>query len=104
MMGTGIAFSTTVPCTYVITNWFDDHRGLALGIFVSASSFFGMPMIMLSNHIIMVSGWRHAYLILAIPVFLAIPVILPLIRSRPPQKPSACTSMQRTPLGLPGYE
>ena len=25
MIGTGIAFSTTVPCTYVITNWFDDH-------------------------------------------------------------------------------
>ena len=42
-----IAFSTTVPCAYVITNWFEDHRGLALGIFASASSFFGMPMIML---------------------------------------------------------
>src|SRR5229473_3173546 len=104
MIGTGIAFSTTVPCTYVITNWFDDHRGLAFGIFVSASSFFGMPMIMLSNHIIMVSGWRHAYLILAIPVFLAIPVILLLIRSRPPQKAVAGTSRQRTRIDLPGYE
>jgi len=104
MIGTGIAFSTTVPCTYVITNWFDDHRGLALGIFVSASSFFGMPMIMLSNHIIMVSGWRHAYLILAIPVFLAIPVILLLIRSRPPQKAVDGASRQRTRIDLPGYE
>jgi MFS family permease len=104
MIGTGIAFSTTVPCTYVITNRFDDHRGLALGILVSASSFFGMPMIMLSNHIILVSGWRHAYLILAIPVFLAIPVILLLIRSRPPQKAVDGASGQRTRIDLPGYE
>src|SRR6266849_1687410 len=105
MIGTGIAFSTTVPCTYVITNWFDDHRGLALGIFVSASSFFGMPMIMLSNHIILISGWRHAYLILAIPVFLAIPVILLLIRSRPQITDDGTpASRQKTRVDLPGYE
>jgi len=106
MIGAGIAFSTTVPCTYVITNWFEDHRGLALGIFASASSFFGMPMIMLSNHIILISGWRHAYLILAIPVFLAIPVILLLIRSRPRQITDDGTpaSRQKTRVDLPGYE
>ncbi len=105
MIGTGIAFSTTVPCAYVITNWFDDHRGLALGIFASASSFFGMPMIMLSNHIILIRGWRHAYLILAIPVFLAIPVILLLIRSRPQITDDGTpASRQKTRVDLPGYE
>ena len=106
MIGTGIAFSTTVPCAYVITNWFDDHRGLALGIFASASSFFGMPMIMLSNHIVLISGWRRAYGILAIPVFLAIPVILALVRSRPRQTTDdgRLASRQSARPDLPGYE
>jgi MFS family permease len=83
LIGAGMGFATLVPCYFVIANWFHSQRGVALGIIAAATSLAGMPMIMLGNHMILVSGWRSAYRILSIIVFFAIPVVLILVRSRP---------------------
>jgi MFS family permease len=56
---------------------------VALGVIAAATSIFGMPMILLSNHMILISGWRSAYKILCALVFAAVPLVLVLVRSRP---------------------
>lgn len=104
MIGAGIGFSTSIPCTYVITQWFTEQRGLALGIFASASSFFGMPMILLSTHLVQAAGWRTAYAVLAVPVFLAIPVAAMTVRSRPRAPAPAAFSPAAQAPELPGLE
>jgi MFS family permease len=83
LIGAGMGFATIVPCNFVVANWFQRQRGVALGIIAAATSLFGMPMILLSNHIILLEGWRPAYKILSGLVFTAIPVVLLLVRSRP---------------------
>jgi MFS family permease len=60
-----------------------------------------MPMILLSNHIILISGWRNAYRALSYPLLLAIPVILLTVRSRPQEMRAAAAA---NAVLLPGLE
>jgi MFS family permease len=83
LIGAGMGCATIVPCNFVVANWFQRQRGVALGIIAAATSIFGMPMILLSNHMILISGWRSAYRILCVLVFAAVPLVLVLVRSRP---------------------
>lgn len=81
----GIVGSGTTPIPYakVITRWFDRRRGLALGLTVAASSLSLAAMPSLAQVLIVVVGWRHAYMIIALMVLGAIPVVALLLRESP---------------------
>ncbi len=87
IMGVALAMSTLVPAQVIIANWFEEHlRGTAFGIAAAGTAFGGFVMVLLADGALRSFGWRGAYLASVVPVVLiVIPVILLIIRSRPPQ-------------------
>ena len=83
IIGTVGSGTTPIPYAKVITRWFDRRRGLALGLTVAASSLSLSAMPSLAQALIVVVGWRHAYVIIALMVLGAIPVVALLLRGSP---------------------
>lgn len=86
---TGISMSglTLIPVSLLITNWFVEKRGLAMGIVFAGSGIGGMVFSPITNWIIINHGWQSAYLSLGIIMLvLDLPVILILIRATPGEK------------------
>ncbi len=84
-LGVAIAAATLLPNGLVIANWFDERRGLALGITTSGTSIGGMVMTLVAAHTIAAAGWRAGYVALALPAFLiAAPLAALTVRTRPP--------------------
>ena len=85
-LGLGLGFSTFVPTALVISNWFGERRGIALGIVMGGQSLGGMVMAPLVGYAISRGGWRVGELVLAAPMFAIVtPLALALVRSRPPE-------------------
>jgi MFS family permease len=84
LMGAGIAGAGLIAASVVISNWFKEQRGLALGLVATGVSF-GVGLIApLATSMIGKFGWRFAYLVLAIPpLVLVIPLVLAIVTSRP---------------------
>jgi MFS family permease len=96
LFGICVGASTTIPCSLVIASWFEQRRGLAMGIAFSGATLGGAVMTMVANHAIASGGWRFGYLILAIPVLLlVVPLILFLVRTRNPAEKLAHAEAQR---------
>ena len=86
MLGLGLGFSTFVPTALVISNWFGERRGIALGIVMGGQSLGGMVMAPLVSYAIARGGWRVGELVLAVPMFVVVaPMVLALVRSHPPE-------------------
>jgi MFS family permease len=86
MLGLGLGFSTFVPTALVVSNWFGERRGVALGIVMGGQSLGGMVMAPLVSYAIAKGGWRVGELVLAVPMFVIVtPIVLALVRSRPPE-------------------
>jgi MFS family permease len=84
-LGVSIAASTLLPNGLVIANWFQERRGIALGITTSGTSIGGMVMTLVAAWAIGTAGWRAGYIALALPTFLiAAPLVALTIRTRPP--------------------
>ncbi len=84
VLGIGLGASTWLPASIVITNWYRSRPGTALGIITAGMELGGMLMTLLAAHEIQVAGWRIAYLILAIPIFvIVVPVILAVVELAP---------------------
>jgi len=89
MLGLGLGFSTFVPTALVISNWFGERRGIALGIVMGGQSLGGMVMAPLVSYAIARGGWRAGELVLAVPMFVIVtPLVLVLVRSHPPEDPA----------------
>jgi MFS family permease len=85
LLGVGLSAATLGPTAFVVANWFDARRGLAMGIAFAGTSAGAVTMTLLSNYMIQGWGWRAAYATLAVPIiFLAVPLIALVVRSRPP--------------------
>ena len=86
IMGVAIAMSTLVPAQVVVANWFEERlRGTAFGIAAAGTAFGGLVMVLGADAAVRAWGWRVAYLVLAAPiVVIVIPVVLFVVRSRPP--------------------
>jgi MFS family permease len=85
LAGVGIAAGTVLPGALVLANWFNERRGMAMGIAISGSTVGGMVMTLVGGYAIARWGWRAAYLTLGLPMLIiAVPLILLSIRSRPP--------------------
>ncbi len=72
---------------YVIGNWFVKNRGLAVGLASMGSGLGGMIMNPVVNEIILRFGWRMAYVVLAVVMFvLLVPTMIFVVRIRPEDK------------------
>src|SRR5260370_7415061 len=84
LLGVGISAGTLAPAAFVIANWFQAHRGLAMGLAMSGTTAGGMVMSLVANHVIQGPGWRAAYFVLALPTIL---VVVPLLLFTAPPRP-----------------
>jgi MFS family permease len=115
--GFGMGASTTLPAAFVVSNWFEEQRGLALGVAMAGASFGGTVMTLIAGFALAWGGWRAGYVAMAAPIFVvAAPLILFVVKGRPPQQErlagtAAAPELAKTgrPQGagaaeLPGFE
>ncbi len=90
MLGVGMASGAVLPCYFVLSNWFEQRRGLALSVSQVGIEVGGTAMALLTAYLIQAHGWRFAYFVLAVPIVLlaALPLVA-LVENRPPQELAA---------------
>lgn len=85
VIGAGTAAAGAVPATTVVSNWFKKRRGTAIGVTsigVGGGGFVMAPL--LGGYLIPHFGWRVAYLVLALLVWIIIiPLALFVIKTKP---------------------
>jgi MFS family permease len=85
LLGVGLSAATVPPSAFVIANWFEARRGVAMGIALSGVSAGVMVATLVTNYVIQTRGWRAAYVVLGVPIILLlVPAIILVVRSRPP--------------------
>jgi MFS family permease len=85
--------TTHVAFARVITLWFDQRRGLALGIALSGIGVGGFIWPLFTQSLLEAYGWRTAYLVFAATIAaIAIPLVLGVIRDSPQDAPDDATS------------
>lgn len=85
----GVFGAGTGPISYsrLIVDWFEDKRGLALGIGLSGIGLGAFLMPRISHALIGSSGWRGAYLSFGLAVLiLIVPILFLLLRDRKPNQ------------------
>ncbi len=86
-LGIGSAGSHIIPVSMMITNWFVEKRGLAMGIVFAATGIGGLIFNPLADWIIIHYGWQTAYAVLGIIIGIAsIPTAIFIVRARPSEK------------------
>jgi len=86
LLGLGISTGTLAPSAFVLANWFEARRGLAMGITMAGTTAGGMAMTLVANHVISDAGWRTAYVALGVPmIVVVVPLTALVVRSRPPR-------------------
>ena len=84
LLGLSLAFLMTLPLSLIISNWFDEKRGIALGVCFMGSGLGGMIFNPLVARIILRFGWRTAYRSMAGVMFAAAFIaVFFLLRIRP---------------------
>lgn len=82
MFGICVGASTSIPCSILIASWFQERRGLAMGIAFSGGTLGGAAMTMVANYAIARGGWRFGYVTLGAPILLfVVPLIVFFVRS-----------------------
>ena len=102
LLGVGIGASTLLPCALVIANWFGARRGLAMGLAFAGTSLGGAAMTQVGNFAIVRGGWRAGYVALAFRCSFCVPLIIFVVRTRPPQAEGV--SVAQASDALPGFE
>ena len=108
VIGLGLVACTGIPSSLVLANWFNERRGLAMGIALAGGSIGGAVMTPIANAAIAARGWRFGYLLIAVPMAaLTIPLLLAFVRTRPPaeavpERPAL--EPPPAPAALPGLE
>ena len=76
ILGIGITASTIIPAALVITRWFPEQRGVALGIAFAGIPLGGTGMAIVANQLVNYGGFRGGYIAMAIPIlFLVVPLL-----------------------------
>ncbi|MBQ3510551.1 MAG: MFS transporter [Peptococcaceae bacterium] len=87
VMGAGNSGCTLMVASLLINNWFEDRKGLALGIGLTGSGFGAALLSPVVTHLITVYGWRTAYLLCGIVMLaVCIPLTLLLAAVSPAEK------------------
>ncbi|HEX3012324.1 MAG TPA: MFS transporter, partial [Syntrophomonadaceae bacterium] len=83
-VGAGLAGLAGVPISVMITNWFEEKKGLAMGIAFSGSGIGGMVYNPLINWVITNYSWQTAYVFLGVTMLVTLlPVILFVVKAAP---------------------
>jgi MFS family permease len=84
VVGIGHAGSHLIPVSTLVSRWFDERRGTAMGIVYTATGAGGLLFNPLGEWLIRSFGWRATFVILgAVIALVATPTALLLLRSRP---------------------
>jgi len=82
--GMGLAATCMIPPSVIITNWFNEKRGLCMGLGMSGTAFGGIVLSPITVSFITNFGWNKAYLFTAIIMLaVALPLILFIIKLSP---------------------
>jgi MFS family permease len=85
LLGLGISAGTLAPAAFVTANWFEERRGLALGVVMMGTTIGATVMTQVASLAVVHHGWRTAYVALGLPTLLiGIPAVVLTVRSRPP--------------------
>lgn len=92
----GISFSATniIVIVVLLSNWFIDKRGIALGFALAGTSFGSAFFPVLAANLLAGMDWRAAFQVLAALPVLLIPVLVILVREKP-------SELQLAPMGQP---
>lgn len=84
MMGISLGFVGVLPCVVLVSNWFLERRGTALGILLTGTSIGGVIIPPLATPLIERFGWRTAMMLVSLMIWLILaPLILLFVRTRP---------------------
>lgn len=104
VLGLGITASTIIPTALVITNWFPEQRGAALGIAFAGIPLGGTGITIFANHIVQRRGFRTGYIAMAIPILLVVVPLLALFMRKPPEGGKTGGVGDTIAMALPGLE
>jgi MFS family permease len=84
LMGISLGFVGVLPCVVLVSNWFDERRGTALGLLLTGTSIGGVVIPPLATPLIERFGWRTAMILVSGLIwFVLAPLILLFVRTRP---------------------
>jgi OFA family oxalate/formate antiporter-like MFS transporter len=104
VLGLGITASTIIPTALVITNWFREQRGVALGIAFAGIPLGGTAITIFANHIVQRRGFRTGYAAMAIPILFVVIPLLTLFMRKPPAGEKTRGVSDTMGTALPGFE
>ncbi len=84
--GVALSLGGVIPSVYLISRWFDKHRGIALGLFLNASSFGATILSKPAGYFLASGGWRVAAMYVGIPVVGIIILAQFLLENRPSEE------------------
>jgi MFS family permease len=99
---TGLGAGGASPIAYarLVSSWFDERRGLALGVAIAGSALGAMLHPPLAQVLIDRVGWRNAYLILgAVILGVGVPVVARFVRPTIRSAPGVGSSVPRVDTG-----
>lgn len=94
----------TLPMTWTraITNWFNQNRGLALGLSLLGTGIFGAVAKLYASELIEAFGWQYAYVGVALlPLVIALPIAFFFFRDT--DDPKVADKVARMRAELPGH-
>jgi MFS family permease len=100
LMGVAAAGQTPLPYSKAIASWFDDKRGLALGIAISGVGLGAALVPQFTQYLVSEFSWKGAYLGLAVLVLL---VGFPAVAIAVREAPSYRTGKGDVKQSVPGY-
>jgi MFS transporter, OFA family, oxalate/formate antiporter len=105
VLGVGVTASTIIPSALVITNWFPEQRGLALGIAFAGIPLGGTGISILASHVVLRFGFRAGYIAMALPMLvIVIPLLWMFMLTRPGGEEGRAAATQSAVSALPGLE
>lgn len=82
-----VSLISILPLSIILSNWFQEKRGLAVGIAFMGSGVGGMIFSSLTGYWLVSIGWRMTYQVLSVIMFLLIaPITFFIIRTHPRDK------------------
>lgn len=81
LMGASLCFIGVVPCSSLVSKWFDRYRGAALGIALTSTNFGAILIPQIAAPLIASDGWRTAMLYTSALVWVVLlPAVLLLVK------------------------
>lgn len=84
LVGLGAAMLGHLPSSKLVTNWFSEHRGKAMGISTLGTSLGGFLLPPVAAWLILSVGWRASLLSLSLVILIVVaPLVYLIVRNRP---------------------